>query len=576
MVKRFADVGMLSRLSCWQSYWRLIFLCLTLVVVLAVPTPGQIPGLKSQAPAPAAPAQQPEDPFGRSTPRGTITGFIRAVHRDDYVAAARYMQLSSKLKISPEVLASDLKDLMDRYFKEPIATISDAPSGSLDDGLPLDQERAGPLTMQGKTADILLVRVTDKDAGQIWLISSDTLAQVPAWHGAIQQTWLERVMPESLQTTKLFGVSVAQWIAWLSTFLVPLLVLWLIARLNVVLIKKIISSPSRRLRLEVWNDGLRWPVIIFLTLIVHLLSVSTFVSSLTSRIAYTRLGMVLVVITGAWLLRRICVLSFEQARIMLRRRGQAGTESLILLGERVLNVIIALIAVFAILTIAGVDTKTALAGVGIGGVAIAFGAQKTVENLLGGVFLLTDQALAIGDVCSISNRVGTVEDITLRSVRLRTTEQTLLSIPAGALSQANIENFATRRKMLVQTRLPLRYGTTAAQLRTVISGIQQLLTNTSSVEPGTSYVRLMDFGPRAIELEVFAYVLTSNGMQFLAERESLLLQATEIVESAGSGFASPTQLVLRESAASLLMRDDNAHKPAEGTVDSHSAAKRAS
>jgi MscS family membrane protein len=553
----------------------LFFFYLSFVVVLAVPTPGQIPKLKAQAPA-AAQLEPPQDPLGRTTPRGTVTAFVRALHRDDYVSAARYMQLSPKQKNNAEVLARNLKDLMDRYFQEPLAAISDLPSGSLDDGLPLDQERAGPLTMQDKAADIMLVRVTDPDAGQIWLISSDTLAQVPAWHDAIQQTWLERVMPDSLQTTRLFGVSLAQGMAWGSTFALPLLLFWLIARLSVVLIEKLIPVPSRRQRLEVWNDGLRWPTIILLTLIVHLLSISTFVPSLIIRVAYTRLGFVLVVISAAWLLRRICALSFEQARIMLRRRGQAGTESLILLGERVLNVIIALIAVFAILTIVGVDTKTALAGVGIGGVAIAFGAQKTVENLLGGVFLLTDQALAIGDTCCISNRMGTVEDITLRSVRLRTTEQTLLSIPAGVLSQANIENFATRQKMLVQTRLPLRYGTTAAQVRAVINGLRQLLNNTPSIETGSSYVRLMDFGPRAIELELFAYVLTSNGMKFLGERESLLLQATEIVESAGTGFASPTQLILREPTASLLGEDDNAHKRSEGAADAHGTSKLAS
>src|SRR5262249_16488901 len=147
------------------------------------------------------------------------------------------------------------------------------------------------------------------------------------------------------------------------------------------------------------------------------------------------------------------------------RKGRGSTASLILLTERLFNVLIVVITIFSILKIAGVDTATALAGLGIGGVAIAFGAQKTVENLLGGVFLLTDEALALGDTWCISNRVGTVEDITLRSVRLRTSEQSLLSIPAGALSQANIENFATQSKLPVQTTLQLQYSTTVDQLK---------------------------------------------------------------------------------------------------------------
>jgi MscS family membrane protein len=218
-------------------------------------------------------------------------------------------------------------------------------------------------------------------------------------------------------------------------------------------------------------------------------------------------------------------------------------------------VLIIVVAVFSILNIAGVDTKTALAGVGIGGIAIALGAQKTVENLLGGVFLLSDKALAVGDTCSISNRVGTIEDITLRSVRLRTPEQTLLSIPAGILAQANIENFATRGKILVQTTLRLRYGTTAEQLRSVLDRIYQLLRENSSFEAETARIRLVDFGASAIELEVFAYVLTSDALKFLAVREDLLLQIASIVESSGSGFAQPTQFVYLESTPSTDGRD---------------------
>jgi MscS family membrane protein len=245
----------------------------------------------------------------------------------------------------------------------------------------------------------------------------------------------------------------------------------------------------------------------------------------------------------AWLIWRLLTLLCARTRIVAQRMDQAGTKSLVLLGERVFKVLIIFVAVFWILTIAGVDMTTALAGVGIGGIAVALGAQKSVENLLGGIFLLTDKALAVGDTCFISNRVGIVEDITLRSVRLRTQEQTLLSIPAGVLSQANIENFATRDKMLLQTTLRLRYGTTAEQLKAVLDGIRALLAQQPKLEIETCRIRLVDFGVYAIELELFAYVLTSDGLTFLSVREDLLLQIAAIVESSGSGFAQPTQFI---------------------------------
>jgi MscS family membrane protein len=151
--------------------------------------------------------------------------------------------------------------------------------------------------------------------------------------------------------------------------------------------------------------------------------------------------------------------------------------------------------------------------------------------------------------------VGVVEDITMRSVRLRTAEQTLLSVPAGILSQSSLENFATRDKILMQSTLRLRYGTTASQLRRVLTGIRSLLNDHPDIETSTARIRLMDFGVRAIELELFAYVLSSDWLKFLAVREDLFLQIAALVESSGTGFAQPT-VVYQEPAPTTETRMD--------------------
>jgi len=236
----------------------------------------------------------------------------------------------------------------------------------------------------------------------------------------------------------------------------------------------------------------------------------------------------------------------------------------VLLGERLLRALVFLVAVFAILAIVGVDTKTALAGLGIGGIALALGAQRTVENLLGGILLLTDKALAIGDFCNISNRVGVVEDITLRSVRLRTLDRTLVSIPAGALAQSGIENFATREKILAQSTLRLRYGTSVEQLTRILAGIRKVLDESSNVESATSRIRLVNFGAESIELEVFVYMLTADYNRFLELREELLLRIASVVEAAGSAFA-PTRFIYMqgsegEASAPVTTRDTVARR----------------
>lgn len=151
----------------------------------------------------------------------------------------------------------------------------------------------------------------------------------------------------------------------------------------------------------------------------------------------------------------------------------------------------------------------------------------------------------------------------MRSVRLRTAEQSLLSIPAGVLSQANIENFATRSKVLAQANLRLRYGTTTEQLRSVLDGVHKLLAQNPKIEPETARIQLVAFGERAIELELFAYVLTSDYLQFLCVREDLLLQVAAVVESSGSGFAVPTQFVYLESKPEAERKVDEPHAAKE-------------
>ena len=102
------------------------------------------------------------------------------------------MQVSATQRGSTETLARDLTELMDRYYTQLVTAMSALPEGALNDGLPLNRERVGPLTIGGKSLDIALVRVNDPQAGPVWLISSETLAQVPALHKAIGESWVER------------------------------------------------------------------------------------------------------------------------------------------------------------------------------------------------------------------------------------------------------------------------------------------------------------------------------------------------------------------------------------------------
>jgi hypothetical protein len=150
--------------------------------------------------------------------------------------------------------------------------------------------------------------------------------------------------------------------------------------------------------LSSWSR-VRWPLVLTLTLICHLVTVPLIGFSVRSRVAYTRFLLIALVIIAAVLVWRLVTVTFQRARLAAIRKGRSSTRSLVELGERVVKVVVVLVALFVLLALGGVDPGTALAGVGIVGVAVALGAQKSVENLLGAVFLLTDRVLAVGDFC---------------------------------------------------------------------------------------------------------------------------------------------------------------------------------
>ena len=191
----------------------------------------------------------------------------------------------------------------------------------------------------------------------------------------------------------------------------------------------------------------------------------------------------------------------------------------------------------------GFDVSSLLAGLGIGGLAVALASQKTVEHLFGGVTLITDQPVRVGDTCKFGDKTGVVEDIGLRSTRIRTPERTVVSVPNGEFSAMQIENLSRRDRMRLHTVLNLRYESTADQLRYLITEIRKLVVAGPKVDEPSVNVRFVAFGVYSLDVEIAAYVKTTNDTEFAIIREDLFLRIMDLVEAAGSGFAFPSQTI---------------------------------
>ena len=276
-------------------------------------------------------------------------------------------------------------------------------------------------------------------------------------------TPLDRVLPASLFSRYLLGASLAHWVGWLLSIPIAWLLVWLLTPL--------LSAPRRvwyKLRKRsfrtIWETPLGKPIRCIIAILLHGFFVYLLKPPLYLRAHYFRFLAVLLMGCFAWLASRIADRGFDEA-VNRTRAQHHGGESILIVVQRLTHVVMLIIAFVAALALLGLNVKTTLAGLGIGGLAIALAAQKTLENLIGGISLLMDKAVHVGDFCEIGGRQGTVEDIGLRSLKLRTLNQNLLVVPNGSLSQMQFENMQARPKLLIDTTFTLRIETKVEQLR---------------------------------------------------------------------------------------------------------------
>lgn len=470
-------------------------------------------------------------------------GFLKSLNREDYADAAHYVQDPAAL--GPN-LESTLKQLqaLHRNFKGEIAHLSNDPNGTLEHGLPMGQVRAGTFQIGDTASDVILVRVDDPAAGKIWLISTQSVANAAKLSEALEKeqlTLVARILPAALTRTEILGMSLADWLDWLLSIPISILLAWPLCFLlsaPKLLVYKVRKIPFQLAWDTPFGPPLRYIVAISInSLFVYLL----LTPPILYRVYYLRLMAGLLAGCLIWLLARISDRGFERALNRARTRG-TGAESILILSQRVLRVVLLMVAIVAALAAAGFNMGTAFAGLGIGGLAIALAAQKTLENVLGGVSLLMDKAVHVGDFCKIGAARGVVEDIGLRSVKIRTLDQNLLVVPNGSLAQMQFENFASRRKCLIDLHFSLRIETDVGQLRFVLDRLQTLLDQNPAIEPGTSRVRVANFAGASFDLELWAYSQITDAKNFTAIQQDLILKIAEIVAASGTRFAAPTQL----------------------------------
>ena len=422
----------------------------------------------------------------------------------------------------------------------PVGLLSNDETGSEDAELPENFEFIGEIKLEGSPIRLLLERVEAPDGGKSWLVSQTTIVALSQLSDQKVVPKINQVLPEFLLNKLWLGAPVGQWLVMPFIALGSMILGWLLSRGLSAFGRKYkqnsIASKRANVLLAASAPLGIVSAVIFFVFTERFLGISIVIRQDFGIFTVSLLWVALFIFIWS-LLDRLS----QHGESVLRQGNRVSSLSLIIFFRASAKAILVMLAIIIVLDSNGVDVTTGLAALGIGGIALALGAQKTIENVVGSVTLIVDQPFRVGDFCRVGDLMGTIENVGLRSTRIRTRADTLVNFPNGALSTQRIENFTLRRKFLLHTTLNLRYETETQNMERLLVALRKMLMEERCVDSDGLRVRFVGYGASSLDVEIFAYIRAANYEDFQEKQESILLRVSHVVESNGSGFAFPSR-----------------------------------
>ena len=279
----------------------------------------------------------------------------------------------------------------------------------------------------------------------------------------------------------------------------------------------------------------------------------------TTRLGLTQIGLPFVgTLTGIALILAIAFLTYRLVSIIggwfLSRAEQTSSyvdEIAASLGTGLSKLLIIVGAVIAIADVAGLPYEGVLAGLGVGGIALAFAARDTVSNMMGGGILMADRPFQRGDLIEHAGTLATVEHVGLRSTKLRALDDTLLHVPNSHLSDQKIANWGQRRRRKLTMQIGLTYDTPREKLADFVERLREVLRATPSVDNDEIYVGLRGFGASSIDIDMIYFFRVFSYTEQVEMQHQLMIAIIALADEVGVAFAFPTRtLYLSQTGAS--------------------------
>lgn len=525
-------------------------LLVTVTVLLGTVTPARAQAARSGGVVAAASTQEkPVDEEAPDSPRASMRAFFDLCERGRYEEAARYIDVPRGAEKRAAELARKLYDvLQERLWLDP-ERLSGLSQGKKDDALPPGTEELGKINdAKGHPLSIRIVRHDARSAEDEarWVFAAGTMIGIEAVHASLRGRWVRDHLPAPLLAQGPKGLTYWQWLAIPVLALACTVVGRLLTSLAGALAKRLTSKWAWSPRLL---HRLRRPVTMGFALALFWLLMPYLALTLRAEDFVERVLRALGYLAFFWGLVRAVTVAGDEVAEAKWSAARPNIRAVTGIGVRIGKVVVGALALMVALSELGYPVTTVVAGLGIGGVALALAAQKTVENLFGSVSILADQPFGVGDTIRVDGIEATVETIGVRSTRMRTIERTLVIIPNGKLADMRIESLGPRDRIRFSTKLQLGRDTQPAQIEAVVKNVRDKLRAHPKVHANDVFVRMSAIGESSFDIDVAAPIDTLDGNEFAKVKEELLLACMRIVAEAGAKLAVPARHITSAAGA---------------------------
>ena len=490
----------------------------------------------------------PADEFDRGVPRSSLKGYLKTARDGDFERAAKYLDLRYLPSWMDERqgsrLARQLKIALDKALWFDLEVVSAHPEGFTDDGLPPNRDLIGRIKTPEKTVDILIQRVPRGDGEYIWKFSTQTVAEIPHLYehfgyGPFEET-LSKVFPDA----QFLGWQIWQWVLWLInlaiSFLLALIITWIVNLL--------VGRKDTEMRRQI-QRFVAWPVRFLLWLLLEEVGLSFIGLSMTIRTIF-RFDPVLPFVMTWTAIRLVDLIIFWWGE---RLRHSKREDAIVLLrpARTAVRVTLVIVAVLFWLDNIGLKVSTLLAGLGVGGLAVALAAQDTLKNLLGSIMILLDKPYKVGQRIVVKGHDGIVEEIGLRSTRMRLLTGHQTTIPNDEMAKIDVENIGQRPHIRRLTNIGITYDTPPEKIEKAVELILKILDNHEGMDPEfPPRAYFSEYNPYSLNISVLYWYHPADYWGYMKFSQWVNLQIAREFQKEGIKFAFPT-------STTYLSQDDS-------------------